>query len=44
MKKRSGGPLFMQQQQTSAAFGIDEARQVLGEVFAPWVQDLGLSV
>ena len=27
-----------------AAFGIDEARQVLGEVFAPWVQELGLSV
>jgi uncharacterized protein (TIGR00369 family) len=25
-------------------FGIDEARRILGEVFAPWVQDLGLSV
>ncbi len=27
-----------------ADFGIEEARRVLGEVFAPWVQDLGLSV
>jgi len=44
MNKRSGEHRFMQQQQTSAAFGIDEARRVLGEVFAPWVQDLGLSV
>ncbi len=34
----------MQQQQETNAFGIDEARRVLGEVFAPWVQDLGLSV
>jgi len=34
----------MQPQQTSAAFGIDEARRVLIDVFAPWVQDLGLSV
>jgi len=34
----------MQQQQDTSAFGIDEARRVLGEVFAPWVQDLGLSV
>ena len=34
----------MQQQQATNAFGIDEARRVLGEVFAPWVQDLGLSV
>ncbi len=28
----------------AAGFGIEEARRVLGEVFAPWVQDLGLSV
>ena len=28
----------------SGEFDIDEARRVLGEVFAPWVQDLGLSV
>ncbi|WP_024512633.1 PaaI family thioesterase [Bradyrhizobium sp. ARR65] len=34
----------MQQQQTSASFGVDEARRVLTDVFAPWVQDLGLSV
>ncbi|TYL96824.1 PaaI family thioesterase [Bradyrhizobium rifense] len=25
-------------------FGISEARRILGEVFAPWVQDLNLSV
>ena len=31
-------------QQTAAEFGIDDARRVLGEVFAPWVQDLNLSV
>jgi uncharacterized protein (TIGR00369 family) len=33
----------MQEQQT-AEFGIGEARRILGEVFAPWVQDLNLSV
>ena len=33
----------MQQPQT-AEFGIDEAKRVLGEVFAPWVQDLNLSI
>jgi uncharacterized protein (TIGR00369 family) len=33
----------MQQQQT-AEFGIGEARRILGEVFAPWVLDLNLSV
>jgi uncharacterized protein (TIGR00369 family) len=27
-----------------APFDIEEARRVLGEVFAPWVQDLGLSI
>src|SRR5579863_1680657 len=27
-----------------ATYDIDEARRVLREVFAPWVQDLGLSV
>jgi uncharacterized protein (TIGR00369 family) len=32
----------MQQQGTE--FGIDDARRVLAEVFAPWVQDLNLSV
>ncbi|TPQ33381.1 thioesterase [Bradyrhizobium guangdongense] len=31
--------------ETSAAeFDIEEARRVLGDVFAPWVRDLGLSV
>ena len=34
----------MSQQQQPAEFGIEEARRVLGEVFAPWVQDLHLSV
>ena len=33
-----------QQQQPAAEFGIDEARRVLGEVFAPWVRDLDLSI
>ena len=32
------------QQQGHAEFGIAEARRVLGEVFAPWVQDLNLSI
>ena len=32
------------QQQQAAEFGIDDARRVLGEVFAPWVMDLGLSI
>ena len=32
------------QQQSTAEFGIDEAKRVLGEVFAPWVQDLNLSI
>lgn len=32
------------QQQPRESFDIDEARRVLGEVFAPWVCDLGLSV
>jgi uncharacterized protein (TIGR00369 family) len=27
-----------------AEFDLDEARRVLGDVFAPWVQDLGLAV
>jgi uncharacterized protein (TIGR00369 family) len=34
----------MQDQQKTAEFDIDEARRVLGDVFAPWVQDLGLSI
>jgi uncharacterized protein (TIGR00369 family) len=32
------------QQQQAAEFGIGEARRVLGEVFAPWVLDLNLSI
>ncbi|MBX9646676.1 MAG: PaaI family thioesterase [Xanthobacteraceae bacterium] len=31
-------------QQQAAEFGIGEARRVLGEVFAPWVLDLDLSI
>ena len=34
----------MQHEQRAAEFDIAEARRVLGEVFAPWVQDLGLSI
>jgi len=34
----------MQQQQQTGEFGIGEARRVLGEVFAPWVLDLNLSI
>ena len=30
--------------QPEADFGIADARRILGEVFAPWVQDLNLSV
>jgi len=32
------------QQQPGDGFGIDEARRVLGDVFAPWVRDLNLSI
>lgn len=34
----------MTSDQTVAEFDIAEARRVLGDVFAPWVQDLGLTV
>jgi uncharacterized protein (TIGR00369 family) len=34
----------MQDHRNAGDFDIDEARRILGEVFAPWVQDLGLSV
>ena len=34
-------PSFMQSQPQPAEFEIDQARRVLGEVIAPWVQDLG---
>jgi uncharacterized protein (TIGR00369 family) len=32
------------QQETAEEFGIETARRVLAEVFAPWVRDLELSV
>ena len=32
------------QEQQAAEFGIAEAKRILGEVFAPWVQDLNLSI
>jgi uncharacterized protein (TIGR00369 family) len=35
---------FMQRQPPATEFGIAEARRVLGEVFAPWVMDLNLSI
>ncbi|HYI26742.1 MAG TPA: PaaI family thioesterase [Bradyrhizobium sp.] len=34
----------MQDQPPAREFDIKEARRVLGEVFAPWVQDLNLSI
>jgi uncharacterized protein (TIGR00369 family) len=34
----------MQSGQDAAEFDLDEAKRVLGDVFAPWVGDLGLSV
>ena len=34
----------MQQGPQTAEFGIADARRVLGEVFAPWVMDLDLSI
>jgi len=34
----------MQHERQTEQVDIEEARRVLGDVFAPWVQDLGLSV
>ena len=34
----------MQDEPKAEAFDVEEARRVLGDVFAPWVQDLGLSI
>ena len=34
----------MQQEQQATEFGIGDARRVLGDVFAPWIRDLNLSV
>jgi uncharacterized protein (TIGR00369 family) len=35
---------LMQYEPQTGEFDIEEARRVLGNVFAPWVQDLGLSI
>jgi len=40
----SGGKRAFMQQPPATEFGIAEARRVLGEVFAPWVLDLNLSI
>jgi hypothetical protein len=40
----AGEPAFMQTEQQTAQFDIEEARRTLADVFAPWVQDLGLSI
>jgi hypothetical protein len=37
-------PAFMQHEPHAGQFGLEEARRVLGDVFAPWVQDLKLSI
>ena len=34
----------MKHEPRAEEFDIEEARRVLGDVFAPWVQDLGLSI
>ena len=34
----------MQDEPQAEEFDIEKARRVLGDVFAPWVQDLGLSI
>jgi uncharacterized protein (TIGR00369 family) len=40
----AGKRSFMQTGQQQTEFDIAEARRVLADVFAPWVQDLGLSI
>jgi uncharacterized protein (TIGR00369 family) len=40
----SGEEAASMQQPQTAEFGIGEAKRVLGEVFAPWVRDLNLSI
>src|SRR6202161_205103 len=37
-------PAFMQTQPQAAEFDIEQARRVLADVIAPWVQELGLSI
>jgi uncharacterized protein (TIGR00369 family) len=34
----------MQDRPKAEGFDIEQARRILGDVFAPWVQDLGLSI
>ncbi|QWG25242.1 PaaI family thioesterase [Bradyrhizobium sediminis] len=41
---KRGEPTLIQHQQHPRKFDIEEARRVLGDVFAPWVQDLNLSI
>lgn len=41
-RKRSRNP--MQNEPKSEGFDLEAARRILGEVFAPWVQDLRLSI
>jgi uncharacterized protein (TIGR00369 family) len=43
-QNRGEEPPFMQHEPRAQEFDIEEARRVLGDVFAPWVQDLGLSI
>ncbi len=40
----SGEEAASMQEQQAAEFGIAEARRLLGEIFAPWVLDLNLSI
>jgi uncharacterized protein (TIGR00369 family) len=41
---KSGEESALMQEQAREEFDIEEARRVLGDVFAPWVQDLSLSI
>jgi len=41
---RDQEPASMQDTPKTEEFDIEEARRVLGDVFAPWVRDLGLSI
>ena len=43
-QNRGEEPPFMQHEPRAQEFDIEEGRRVLGDVFAPWVQDLGLSI
>jgi uncharacterized protein (TIGR00369 family) len=39
-----GDRIFMPEQQQGSGFDVAEARRILGDVFAPWVQDLKLTL